>query len=267
MLLTEVAPPPTSNYDRYIAAVRLANSQRPEEWAFKSDPGYQQVLEHVTLAHGERLLAWALSAEPNIDHDLLTRLARLNDSLGKPITYGYSPSNWRYLAHAIRAWQYIDSLGLASVDIVELGGGYGGMALYMGGLQHCYRTPLRRYTIVDLPEVARLQARYATSLALPHRAVNGHDLAALRDLMTTSATSFLISAYAFSEFDQQTRDWYAAWLVWWCEHGMMWWNFPEPVLGEDGREYGGPVYQFHIRPLTIEDDDPPIYAGHKIVRW
>lgn len=267
-MISEVAPRPTSNYNAYLEAVRVAITQEPREWTFKSDPGYRTVLEHVTPEHGQRLLNWALAAEPNINDRLAAAIARRNDVYGQPVKHdGYSPSNWRYLAQAVRVWQYIDSIGLGSVHIVELGGGYGGLALYVDALKHLYQTPLRSYTIVDLPEATRLQAAYAGALDLPIRVANGLSLRDLYDLRPEAYTNFLISAYAFSEFDQRTRDWYENWLLHWCDYGIMWWNFPEPVMGDDGRQYGGPVYPFHHSPLTIEDDDPPIYPGHKIVRW
>lgn len=270
-MITEVAPRPTSNYDAYLDAVRVAITQEPKDWTFKSDPGYRTVLEHVSPGHGGALLMWARAAEPELHTSLIEQAAQDNDSLGTPITFdGYSPSNWRYLAHAIRVWQHIDSLGWSEIDIIELGGGYGGLALYVDALRYFYRTSLQNYTIVDLPEVAELQQRYVAAVGIPAvHAINGLDTTAIDRVRARLfyAPAVVVSAYAFSEFDQETRDWYAERLIRHCDHGIIWWNFPEPVMGDDGRTYGGPVYPFIDKPLTIEDDDPRIYPGHKIVRW
>lgn len=267
------SPQPTSNYDRYRAAVQRAIVQPWTAWSFKSDPGYREVLEHVSEAQGATFFEWIAQRNPGVTGSLIARLATLNDSVGQPVqaefSIGhYSPSNWRYLCHAIKLWHHIDSLNLPEVDGIELGGGYGGLALYVDGLRHLFATTLRSYTIVDLPDVAELQRQVSRALGIPLNAVNGLDGNELELIRPQDATPrVLFSAYAFSEFDQDTRDWYADRLIKHCDHGLMIWNFPDPELTEDGREYGGPVYPFTDRPLTVTDDEPALYAGHKLVRW
>lgn len=248
--------------------------QHSYAWSFKSDPGYREVLEHVSEAQGESFLRWSRARLPELSWSMITRLASRNDSLGKPTTNAdhelrYSPSHWRYLCHAIKVWQHIDSLNLGRVDIIELGGGYGGLALWIDGLRDLFSTQLRDYTIVDLPDVAVLQSQFAEILGVPLMTANGLDAADLAWAVDHcyAVPKVLVSCYAFSEFDQETRDWYADRLVKYCAHGLMVWNFPEPVLGADGRWYGGPVYPFTDHELTVTDDEPALYAGHKLVRW
>lgn len=273
ILASRVSPEPTSNYDAYRAAIRVALRQNAAEWTFKSDTGYREVLEHVTPNQGARLLEWALSAEPRLRHVSLAKLATRNDSLGQPVTaeypgYGeFSPSNWRYLAHAVHLWHHIESLGLRQVDVVELGGGYGGLALWGRGIAHLYRTLIRRYTVVDLFEASALQRRYAAMLGVDADTVDGSDPVALQGVVDPSMPTVLMSAYAFSEFAQDIRDWYSDRLIRHCQHGLIVWNFPEAVMGADGREYGGPVYPFTDKPFTVEPDQPELYSGHQIVRW
>lgn len=275
MTVSLEAPAPTSNYDRYREAIRVALDQPSHEWSFKSDRGYREVLEHVTQAQGERFLAWARAAQPTLDWELVQTLAELNDSVGQPVTAyfqglgRFSPSNWRYLCHAIKIWQYADELGLDDFHLIELGGGYGGLALFVDGLRHHFKSRLRNYTIVDMSEAAWLQSRYVIDLQVgPVNVANGLNAGALSAVLKSdSLPRLFFSAYGFSEFAQDVRDWYAERLLRYCEHGLIVWNFPEAVMGTDGRKYGGPVYQFIDKPLSVETDEPRLYAGHQLVRW
>ncbi len=265
------APTPSSIYGWYRQSIRVALKQKPEEWTFKSDEGYRQVLEHVSKDQGTAFLNWSQAAQPDLDWDLVVRIATLNDSLGKPIQFDYpglgtfSPSNWRYLCHALKVWQHIDSLGLPEVDIVELGGGYGGLALFVRGLSELFATNIDEYMIVDLREASILQNQFARAVGVPLIAVDG--LYPKFVMEEDTDRQFLVSAYAFSEFDQDTRDWYVERLIRYCEHGLIVWNCPEPIRDHFERELGGPVYQFIDKPLSIEPDEPNLYIDHKLVRW
>lgn len=269
------APEPTSNYWAYRQAVQRAIQQTPDQWTFKSDPGYREVLEHVTEEQGIAFREWVEDAMPGMNWVHVIRLAERNDSVGapvRPLTFNdrlgsFSPSNWRYLCHAVKVWQHIDSLGVDEVDVIELGGGYGGLALYVRGLARMFPTRIRDYTMVDLPEVAILQRQVACAAGVDLHTVNGQDASELALVSCGAAPKVLVSAYAFSEFDQDTRDWYAERLVRYCDHGLMIWNFPEPILGTDGRWYGGPVYPFTSQPLTVTPDEPSLYPGHQMVCW
>lgn len=269
------APEPTSNYWAYRQAVQRAIQQTPDQWTFKSDPGYREVLEHVTEEQGIAFREWVEDAMPGMNWVHVIRLAERNDSVGapvRPLTFNdrlgsFSPSNWRYLCHAVKVWQHIDSLGVDEVDVIELGGGYGGLALYVRGLAREFKTSVRTYIIVDLPEVAALQQKVADALNVDLVAFDGLDSDVLKAIRPGPKPTVLVSSYAFSEFDQDTRNWYAERLVRYCDHGLMIWNFPEPILGADGRWYGGPVYPFISQPLTVTDDQPPLYPGHQMVCW
>ncbi len=274
MAAQSVIPTVGSLYEEYLRAVRVAIQQPPSEWTFKSSPGYRQVLEHVSPEQGAAFLEWAFLADvEQLSGGLVRGLAALNDSVGQPVRHGsalgrFSPSNWRYLCHALKVWQHIDTLGLDRVDIIEIGGGYGGLALYVRGLASLFSTPVRAYYLVDLPEVAILQHQVAQALNVSVFPLDGLD----PDLFTVfqerpSQRQFLVSAYAFSEFDQETRDWYAERVIRYCDHGLMVWNFPDPTPGADGRLYGGPVYPFTDKPMVVTPDEPALYDRHSLVRW
>ncbi len=271
--MIETSPTPLRMYWDYLLCVSEALHQQPEQWTFKSDPRYRAVLEHTPRDFAESMLTWSLAQMPSLTCDRIRGLATLNDSVGTPAQESigqlgmFAPSNMRYLCHAIKLWQHVDSLGLPEVNIVEIGGGYGGLALWVRGLAHLFKTRLHAYWIVDLPEVTILQFMVAQALNVPLFALTP-DAPYFEEFHQGMDALFCFSAYAFSEFDQPTRDWYAEHLLPKCRHGLMVWNFPEgPIKGEDGRMFGGPAYQFVEWPITRVPDEPALYVGHEVVTW
>jgi hypothetical protein len=275
------APAPTSNFDAYRAACAEAAAQPPSAWAFKSDPRYTRILEHVTPEQGGAFLSRVrddFPADWDTVHAVLPRLVARNDALGRPTVAPFpevgltcSPSNFRYLYHALRVLRHLDRLGLHRVGIFELGGGYGGLALYVFGLAAGTGLHSLAYTTVDVPEAAALQAVYAREADLPVWSVNGLDPAALEAALHAgdgdAVPRYLISAYAFSEFDAETRAWYEHRLVRRCPHGFLVWNFPVPLVGEAEKPLGGPVYPFVDAPLTTEPERPRTGPGNLVVTY
>ncbi|MFI5735117.1 putative sugar O-methyltransferase [Kribbella sp. NPDC051587] len=126
--------------------------------AFKRDPEILRIMEHLPDEMAGPMLARAAAIWPEV----LRRLpdAAVNDEIGGARVidvegFGrYSASTCRYVkvAAEIKAMYGGD---LSQIDIVEIGGGYGGQALVIDRLF----SP-RSYTIVDLPEALELQHRY-----------------------------------------------------------------------------------------------------------
>ncbi len=262
-----------SIYVNYIEAVREAIKQQPAEWTFKRDWRYREVLEHTPLEFARIMFDWSRKKMPQIDLDLICSLARKNDNFGAPTQLPieglgfYSAGNMRYLCHAIKVWQYLDSLKLPEVDIVELGGGYGGLALWIRGLASMFRTHVDSYVMIDLPEVCALQRMVAQHVGLDATAMDGTDETVFAMFEHGTRPLVCLSAYAFSEFEQKTRDWYAERLLKHCQYGWMVWNFPVPLQDLNGLWFAGPVYQFVDKPITSVPDDPALYDSHETVTW
>ena len=273
------APVPTSNYDEYRQVLREACEQSPEEWSFKSDMRYMRVLECVTQNQGIRFIEqiqleypkhWATILE------MLPDLVNTNDRYGKPagqffhlLGFSCSPSNFRYLSQALRLWTYATSCVLKAMHVVELGGGYGGLAFYVYRLAHLFPVRLDRYTMIDLPESAEIAARISSMLDVPLHAVDGLDEQAIeRALEASDAPRMFFSAYAFSEFDGDTRGWYEHRVARKCSHGIVLWNFLNREVDLAEKPLGGPVYQFVDQPLRIERDRPAMYPeGIRLVTY
>jgi hypothetical protein len=275
-----VIPTPTRNYTGYREALREAAQQEPEDWTFKNDIRFQRVLEHVDHFQGFRFIEqmqreYATYWQDVVD--LLPAVVEQNDRFGKPYVDTFhevdltcSPSNFRYLSQALRLFTHAAEVQPGHIHVIELGGGYGGLALYVHRLAHLFpETTIDAYTIIDLPEACAIQQRVAHELELPILAVNGLDETALEWAMErVDAPRFLFSAYAFSEFDAETRAWYESRVARKCEHGVVIWNFRYGVSGVAEKDLGGPVYQFVDAPLRVEFDEPNIYPeGIQLVRF
>jgi hypothetical protein len=243
-----IADPIYAGYREVLAAEA---GRKPEEWTFKSNPVYQQILEHVSYEQGLAYLVLA-SQHPRWGLRLRTLVAETaleNDRLGQPVRADFpslgiycSPTNLRYLWHALCIWDHVEELELHQPDFLEIGGGYGGLALWMHRLAP---KAIGSYRIADLLEASAIQKAYAAELGVPLRTM-GFPWA--RD------GTFLISAYAFSEFSPEARTWHQKAVVKYCDHGWLAWNMI-------------PVYPFTDKPLTIEDEQPLTGAGNKIVRF
>jgi hypothetical protein len=270
-------PRPTLNYGRYMAAVVETHMQQSEEWRFKSDWRYREVLEHVSPAQAEALAVYIREVFPEhaeAAFELLPAIATENDAWGAPVLESSSvgrcsPSNLRYLNQALRLWTHAAEMGMERMHVVEIGGGYGGLALYVHRLAPLFPDlELTAYTILDLPEVAHLQQRMCALWGVPVVAANGLDEYALAEMRTVTGPRFLFSAYAFSEFDADTRAWYEARVARQCSHGVLYWNFVHGFAGIADKYLGGPVYSFVDAPLRLEPDQPARYAeGVMLVRF
>lgn len=260
-MLSVSALEPGAEYAAYRSVLAAEAQRLPTEWSFKSAPAYRQILEHVSPEQGNAYLEkahqsplWGLQARL-----ALVETALFNDSLGKPIKADYasigifcSPTNLRYLCQALDILEWIKHLGLNDVQIVEIGGGYGGLALFLKRFAKLARVSIAGYTIVDLPEAGALQRRYADELGIALNTVDATDALAV-NLAIDPREWFLVSAYGFSEFSAPIREWYQATVIRHCAHGYLVWNMI-------------PVYEI-AEGQQDEPEVPLTGPGNRIVRF
>lgn len=254
-------------YQQYRDVLARDARLPPSEWTFKSDPAYRAILEHVSPEQGEQYLDLVEQEFPKEWHyfrGLYIHTARENDALGQPVRAMFgrlgiecSPTNLRYLWHALLFWQHIQALGIKTVDVVEIGGGYGGLALWIRRLASSQQAILRSYSIVDVPEAGAIQSVFCREVAIPVKVVDGTDEKAVFDQMNAyddASCPYLISMYAFSEFSPEVRSFYEDEVLDDCEHGTLLWNMI-------------PLYQFVAAPLTCEAERPLTGPGNLLVRF
>jgi hypothetical protein len=194
---------------------------------FKANPTYRGILEHVSPEIGTQYLDAINEFTPFTLEDI-KGFCTLNDTLGSPLTSDYtdfvsSPSNLRYIFHSHLILSHLQSLGLPHIDIVEVGGGYGGLCLALHHFAEKYSLTIRSYTIIDLAEPLRLQKLYLSQIH-PYLTVDFVDASTFGAGISTK-DMFLISNYCFSELPAPLQKEYRTTLFLKVSHGFMTWNW------------------------------------------
>lgn len=252
-----------SEYDNYRSILVDESSRPATQWTFKSNPDYQKILEHVTQEQGLGYLA-QLESSPQWSSSLrniIADTAFMNDSVGKPVKSNFdklgincSPTNLRYAWQAFNLLVHISKLGLKNVQIIEIGGGYGGLALFVNRLSSKLYRDGFRYIVVDVPEAGVIQRKYSRELEVPFYTVNCANKDEINILLQICKyqENFLVSCYGFSELSESIRSYYQETIIPMCLHGFLVWNMI-------------PVYAFNSAELTIKDELPLTGYGNKVV--
>ena len=228
-----------SIYEHYKASI-VENLNLPnDQLNFKSDPRYQYVLEHVDARQGKEYLDLVKKEFSDFyeeNKNSIINLCKKNDSYGRPVqSYFFdfcscSPTNLRYLYQSLLILKYMKDINLTSAKVIEIGGGYGGLCLFVKTLAKYFNIQIDSYIIYDLEEAEILQQKY-----LRIHGVN------LTDQNKISEGSFLISNYAFSELPEELRKEYEEKVInKYCDCGFLAWN-------------ACPLYQF-IEGKTIKNE-------------
>ena len=233
-----------ADYDTYMNFVdKMCKSG--DISTFKSVPEYIYMLEHVSYKEGLAYLDTIIEKTDITINDIYT-FCNLNDSVGSPTRFQYdfglaSPTSIRYILHAHLILAHIKSLEMTDNNIVEVGGGYGGLCLAVHYFAEKYGIKITSYTIIDLAPIGRLQDMYISK-------VNPNIRVTTIDSNTYGATiedthMFLISNYCFSEIANEHQKRYIHTLFPKVAHGFMAWN-------------NIPVYDFGFS-CRVEAEYPP----------
>lgn len=198
--------------------------------SFKSSNEYRGILEHVYPDSGTDYIEY-INAYSDITEEGIEGFCKVNDSIGNPILtdYGFtkaSPTSLRYIFHSYIIFRHIQSLNLTSVDIVEVGGGYGGLCLALHYFSNRYNININSYTIVDLKAASDLQRLYLKK-TIPEANIHCVD-AEMFGKNIDRNNMFLISNYCFSEISPEYQKEYITHLFPKVVHGFMAWNCIEP---------------------------------------
>lgn len=205
---------------------------------FKRDPSYTYMLEHVNKSQGDEYLYYIKKTD--ITEDEIKEFCMINDSIGNPICSDFSivtasPSSLRYIFHAYLILKHLQSLNLPSIDIVEIGGGYGGLSLAINHFSSKYDLKINSYTIIDLPVISKLQNIYLKSVE-PSLKVDFVDSTTFGEGITKK-NMFLVSNYCFSEISGDFQKKYIDTLFSKVSHGFMAWNIiPTYYFGFEFKE-------------------------------
>ena len=204
-----------------------------ETWNFKADPFIIQKMEHLTPELGNKFLdtiknKFSKFYEEN--KDFLIELCNTNDKIGTPKKYNFnnftlcSPSNLRYILHALLILNHIKDCNLNDFDIIEIGGGYGGLCFFVIQLSKLFKIKINKYVIFDLLQPCLLQKKY-----LNHLNIKNVDTFQINNFSNLNKNSFFISTYAFSEIQMGIQKKYSELILnKYISHGFLVWNYSEP---------------------------------------
>ncbi len=161
---------------------------------------------------------------------------RENDMIGNPLTQEY-PEIGRFSAVTLRYLKVANALqgtfgDLQKLHIVEIGGGYGGLAKMidvLGGYGS--------YTLIDLPEALELAKKYVEAAGLPNVHFEACDEL---DQLKDKHYDLLVSNYAYSEIDVAEQNEYITKVINNIPNGYITFNFH------------GPKY-FGVHSLSVEE--------------
>jgi len=238
-----------SIYENYVSELLAKNSFD----GFKRHPKYTYMLEHVTYNQGIQYLD--LIQKTDITVEEIQEFCSKNDSVGNPSKYDFgvvncSPSSIRYIYQAFLIVSYFKTFN-QSVNIVELGGGYGGLFLAVEFFSKKYNLTIDSYTIIDLPVIVRFQEKYVNnfSTTITPKFLESYSYGS--DFEKDGA--FLISNYCFSEIERRHQEQYIKSLFPKISHGFITWNHI-------------PLYDFGFK-YTAEVETPQTGSDNKYIRF
>lgn len=167
--------PYDDRYKRFVGFVSELVKAEDFGAEFKTHPDFCYMLEHVTPKQGAQYWMEIQSRFPRLcgERSELLRLAETNDGIGGPVkseipSFGLcSPTNLRYILHALMLLEHYASLSVCpEVELVEIGGGYGGLCFFTHRLAEQFGLEIGSYTIFDIEAVCRLQKTVLGKLGL-----------------------------------------------------------------------------------------------------
>ena len=156
-------------YEHYCNYIKLIINNDINQINFKSNKVYNGILEHVSKEMGDDYLSVIKDNFGDIfnkNFSYISKICKLNDYIGKPQLYDFynfiecSPSNLRYILHSFLILNYMKTCKLNNVNVIEIGGGYGGLCFYLYKLCHIFEININSYIIFDLSEPLLLQEKY-----------------------------------------------------------------------------------------------------------
>jgi hypothetical protein len=214
---------------------------------FRQNPIYRKILEHVSKHEGDeyaKLISDYVKDPDQAPMEILSNICVLLSSFGNPELYDFaiksstssvvsniraSPTALRYLYHSILIAQHIRKCypDGKPVDIVEVGGGYGGLCMAILHNAYMLGIVVRSYTIIDLKEVTELQKMVHDRLSfLGVRYLDANHFGAefANDASSRNGNTYIVSNYCYSEISQSLQAEYRRVLFPSISHGFMVWN-------------------------------------------
>lgn len=217
-------------YERWEQICKEIVTNDIKEW--KQHPDVYNMIEHLPDWIGNEFLM-EIEKKENLDLKILKEISLLNDRFGSKLyEYEYkkekfyiSPTTIRYIFHAVEILNILLKKKLNNITFVEIGGGYGGLALILIYLSKTkkYSIKIDKYIMYELPLVSDLQKVYLDQFDFVSGVVSWKNNVSLgKDIEENNY--FLISNYTLSTIDIYKRREYLFNLLPKAMSGYMVWN-------------------------------------------
>lgn len=220
-------------------AVDVATSDDTLLGAWRRHPAITHIVETVTGNLGVGIYN-QIKSKFNLDDATIQELCDKNDRLGSPTRYWYgkalaAPTSLRYVLFACEILTRIREKSAAAessfksgVRILEVGGGYGGLALVILLLAKRWDIKVEEYRIYDLEAVQQLQHRYFThhvdTGSFGDTAISWGSSQSTGNELPDQPNWYFVSCYAVSEFEPSLGRAYLSHLVPKTQGGFFAWN-------------------------------------------
>ena len=225
---------------------------------FKRNPIYNKILEHVSELDGQLYKNYLDINFPEFKNFL--KIFKTNDEIGNPIKFNYSdigdisPTTLRYikvLSDLIRLYKSLDNF-----NIIEIGVGYGGQCKIINDYFN-----IRKYTLVDLPEVLELSQKYLNIFNIENL-----DFLNFNNLPNNKNYDLVISNYSFSELSKEMQNFYFENIINKSEHGYLTCNFISNYFNIDS--YNLDEIKTHLhKNFSIIKEEPLTSENNIIIYW
>lgn len=169
---------------------------------FKQDERYKLILEHISKAESDMFVS-EMKDSCNLSDEQIEKF-RENDLYGTPTICDYerfgkmSPSTIRYIKNTLDIFNFIGDKNIK--NIVEIGGGYGGLCKTMSVL-----FDFDNYVLIDLPECNKLSNKYLSKFEELSGKTNQYSFDEFEEIENVD---LVISNYAFSECSRTVQEMY-----------------------------------------------------------
>lgn len=235
-----------SIYDNYI---NYECSQDPCKWNFLNNMlsmGIFGVDERIGSKYDQQLVSDFSDKDIEINKEFLDDINKygnptLIDSIF--LKYKTSPNNMRYIYHSLIILEDIKKRfsHISKINILEIGGGYGGLCVWLNKLSKYYNIEINTYTTVDLFSALNLQKLYTTKFNIKLNTLSSEKIHGI-----ISEDLYCISNYAFSELNYYFQKLYYENIVSKCIGGFMVWNNDTGII--------------EINENMIVEDEKPNYG-------
>lgn len=193
-----------TDYSKWDNIAQSIAENKETDW--KTHPHVSYMLEHEWESAAKIYIEYLLEF---MTIEQIQAMATVNDTYGGSSVRNISglntsPSSIRYVRHSYDVCTHILSKGLQDVTIIEIGGGYGGLALTMFQMAELKGIRIKNYFIYDLPGVSKLQQYYLSLHGIKEK-VEWKNSDTYGSDCDVSQTNVLVSCYCVSEIHETYR--------------------------------------------------------------